>query len=489
MTTVVDYTSRDFDSLKQSLLDYAAQNFSSWTPSSEGDFGTLMLELLAYVGDVTSYYIDRAQNEAYLPSASQASSVLQIAQLLGYTPGTGQPATGTVTFVANALTSTSATPAITIPAGTQVATDYVAAVDGPVIFETDSDAVVVVGNSVTVNVTEGQTWSGEQVGVSSGLPAQEYQIKRPRVYVDSVEVTVAGATWREVAHLLDADPDDQVFETYNDNKGYTWVRFGDGLNGAVPSIGLNIDVTYRTGYGAAGNVAAGAVVTMVSKTPSGVSVQKSSSTSGLSTSSAMTGGADPESIDSIRDNAPKTFFSQQRAVTLQDFINFATGVPGVAKANAVADYFSSVTIYVVGPDGGAPTQALLDSVASTVQSKALAGVSVQVGAPTSVPVNVGATGSEVAIEVWHNYSRSEVQYAVEQAIKARLSFTNVGLGDKITVADLYQVVMNVDGVRYADIPLMARSDSAQSGTADIQFQAWEYPTPGNVIVTSTGGIG
>jgi hypothetical protein len=49
--------------------------------------------------------------------------------------------------------------------------------------------------------------------------------------------------------------------------------------------------------------------------------------------------------------------------------------------------------------------------------------------------------------------------------------------------------MGVNGVRYAAIPLMARQDAAQSGTADIQFQAFEYPVAGNIIVTSTGGIG
>ena len=49
--------------------------------------------------------------------------------------------------------------------------------------------------------------------------------------------------------------------------------------------------------------------------------------------------------------------------------------------------------------------------------------------------------------------------------------------------------MEVEGVRYVDIPLIARADAVQSGTADIQLLPWEFPTAGEIVVTSTGGIG
>jgi hypothetical protein len=495
VSAVVDYTSRDFDSIKDALLTYAQTAFPDWVPGSEGDFGVLLVELLAYVGDINSYYIDRAQNEAYLPTATQTNSILNIAQLLGYVPGTGAPSKGQVTFVASAKTTAPGAPSITIPAGTQVASDLIPAIDGPVVFETDAPVVLTPGQTVTANVTEGQTQVDPltgapiQISESSGLPEQSYRIPKPKVYVETVRVFVAGVEWRGVSHLLDADANDSVFETYNDPNGYTWVRFGDGLNGAVPGVGLPVSVIYRTGYGATGNLDAGKITTVYSTNVPGIAIQKSSATSGLTTSSATTGGADPETPDQIRNNAPKAFFTQQRAVTLDDFKNFAVGVPGVSKACAVADYFSSVTVYIIGPDGNSPNQTLLDNTSQALNEKALAGVSVNVAAPTGVAVNVGSSGTPVTIDVWPTYSRTDVQYQVEQAIKAVLSFTSIDLGMRLTASDFYRAIMSVDGVRYAAIPLMARSDAAQTGTADIQFQAFEFPKVGTVVVTSTGGIG
>lgn len=501
MSTIpVDYTSRDFDSYKAALLAYAATAFPDWVPGSEGDFGVLLVELLSYVGDVNSYYIDRAQNEAYLATATQLSSVLNIAQLLGYTPGTGTPATGTVTFVASSLINTSGAPAISIPAGTQLATAYVPSIDGQIIFETQATVSLTPGSTVSVGVIEGTTQVDPNTGGpialnnSTGLPDQNYMIPKPRVYVDTVEVFVGGtdstSEWRSVTHLLDADSTDQVFSTYNDASGYTWIQFGDGLNGAIPGVGLTIYVTYRTGYGSLGNLTAGAITSVVSTSPSGIALQKSTSTSGLSTSTATSGGADPDTIDQIRNNAPKTFFTQKRAVTQDDFENLALAVPGVAKANAVADYFSSVTVYVLGPDGNPANATLLDSVFNAISPQALIGVSVNTAAPTGVAVNLGATGgSEIAITVWDQYNRLAVQNQVQTALAALLSFTNIDLGMRLTVSDVYAAIMAVPGVRYVSIPLMARADAAQSGTADIQFQPFEYPTAGNIVLTSTGGIG
>jgi hypothetical protein len=235
VSPVVDYTSRDFDSLKESMLQYAQTAFPGWVPGSEGDFGVLLVELLAYVGDVNSYYIDRAQNEAYLETATQKSSILNIANLLGYVPGQANPAKGFVTFVASDTSIHAGAPAILVPAGFQLATDYIAEIDGQIIYETDQEFSLTPGQtSGAIPVTEGQTQvdplTGNPIslGDSTGYPVQEFKIPKPRVYDDTVQVFVSGDPWRKVTHLMDGDSNDQVFQTYTDADGFTWVRFGDG---------------------------------------------------------------------------------------------------------------------------------------------------------------------------------------------------------------------------------------------------------------------
>jgi uncharacterized phage protein gp47/JayE len=204
----------------------------------------------------------------------------------------------------------------------------------------------------------------------------------------------------------------------------------------------------------------------------------------------MTGGADPETNDQIRSNAPRIFRTQDRCVTLNDFSDLALTVPGIVRANAVAATYTSVTVYVIGADGGQPSTNVLNTVLSTLQAKALAGVTVTVAGPSVVAVNIGTSGTPVTVECWPRYSRASVLYDVQQALKNMLGFSSVDFGMRLTLSDFYKTLLAVDGVRYVDIPMVARADAAQTGTADVVFRAWEIPKVGDITnITMTGGIG
>lgn len=495
----IDYTSRDYEGFRTALLEYAKVAFPEWQPSSEGDFGVLMLELLAYVGDVNAYYIDRAQNEAYLSTASQRDSLLRIASLLGYKVGTGTPAKGTVIFQSD---SASETKEVLIPAGTRLVSEYLPEIDGSLIFETDSLAVLPAAAAGAVSVTpgiavtEGETQrdpiTGEPIIVASstGLPFQEYLLPHNNVYQDTVRVFVDAQEWRVVEHLLDHNPEDFVVEVTVSGDNRVGLRFGDNINGTIPSNGLSIKATYRTGYGAIGNLGEGKVISMFDSVP-GVVIQPSATTSGASTSSTMSGGANPETNEEIRKNAPKTFLTQNRAVTLKDFENLATSVTGVAKAAAVSQYYSSVTVYLIGSGGTAVPTSVADVVRDRLQSQALAGVTVSVATPVIVPVNFGIDEETnmISVTTFNTYANSVVKSAVEQAVRNLLAFQNTDLGQRFTVSDVYREIMAVEGVRSAQIPVMYREGADPTGSLDIQCQPWEYPVIGNLFVTVTGGIG
>lgn len=96
---VLDYTSRDYKSIRSMLVGLAKGYMPDWTTVGEtGDFGTLLLELYAYAGDVMNYYIDRVASEAFLGTAVRRQSVLYIADMLGYQPMGRRAATVPVTF-------------------------------------------------------------------------------------------------------------------------------------------------------------------------------------------------------------------------------------------------------------------------------------------------------------------------------------------------------------------------------------------------------
>jgi predicted phage baseplate assembly protein len=447
-----------------------------------------MVELFSYLGDNLSYYGDRLQQESFLPTATQRMSLLQISDLLGYRPSNGVPASGTVTFQ-----TSNPGPAVTVPAGTQVVTDYVDTIDSPITYETNIDVTVPKnGGTATVAVTQGVTRTQVNIGTSNGLPVQEFRLPdvpviggTVRVYVDDVSTLTE---WTYIDYIVDADPSDRVFSTYLDDAGATWVRFGDNINGAIPTTNLTLYATYRVGGGTLGNVNAGVVSAIADSALPGVTFAQDAS--GNAISSAMTGGADPETNDQIRANAPRIFRTQDRCVTLADFSDLALTTPGIVRANSIASTYTSISVFVIGSDGGTPSAATLQNVQSTLQSKALAGTTVTVSGPTTVKVNVGNASNPVVVECWPRYSRASVLYDVQQALKTMLSFANVDFGMRMTLSDFYKTLLDVDGVRYVSIPLIARADAAQTGTADIVMRAWEIPTVGNIAnITMTGGIG
>jgi len=68
-----------------------------------------------------------------------------------------------------------------------------------------------------------------------------------------IRVKVNGRLWKQVKRFVQSGPTDRhyIIET-NGNK--TTVVFGDGVHGAIPPSGSNVEATYRTGSGTAGEV-------------------------------------------------------------------------------------------------------------------------------------------------------------------------------------------------------------------------------------------
>ena len=173
---ILDYTARDFDTLRSMLVGLGKGLFPEWKTIGEAnDFGTLLLEEYAYMGDILNFYIDRVASEAFLGTAQRRQSVLYIAEQQGYSPIGQRAAVVSLTF-----TLSNNYPGelneLTIPQGTKVYTtaDATTATTS-VYFETDSSLILDAGQSGEVSATEGQTVV-TSINVSAGVPNQTFQI-------------------------------------------------------------------------------------------------------------------------------------------------------------------------------------------------------------------------------------------------------------------------------------------------------------------------
>jgi len=81
----IDYLSRDFESIRQDLLDYTRRYYpDTFKDFSDASFGALMVDTVAYIGDMLSFYLDYQANESFLATATEYNNVLKHGRALGY---------------------------------------------------------------------------------------------------------------------------------------------------------------------------------------------------------------------------------------------------------------------------------------------------------------------------------------------------------------------------------------------------------------------
>jgi len=130
----VDYTDKDFDSLRARLIALLQSVFPDWSDFSVASFGNLLLEMYAFVGDVVTFYLDNQARESRLVTATQRKNVIALARMLGYKLHGAQAATAEVTFTLARPPSAD----VVLPAGTVVRTQEVTE---PVRFQLLSESV------------------------------------------------------------------------------------------------------------------------------------------------------------------------------------------------------------------------------------------------------------------------------------------------------------------------------------------------------------
>lgn len=469
----VDYTSKDYASIRDDMLGQITDVFPEWTNRDPADFGIVLIELFAYMGDILSYYIDRSANEAFMTTASQRDSVLYLARLLGYNPSTVVASTVTLTF-SNSTAST-----IEVPAGTQIATSASTTGGTQIIFETDAAVTVpakvgTVNGTITVTATQGQTVTEELAPTSTGEINQTRELTYSPLIQNSIDIVAGASPFTEVAYLIDYNNYDPVFVVQTRADGVSFVVFGDGISGRIPATGATITATYRIGGGTIGNVGAGLIKSIIKSSAA------LSSFSGLTVTNLTpaTGGVEEESTDSIRVNGPASLRALNRAVSLADYSALCVAA-GVAKANAVADVYTSVTVYVAPSAGELGVTSISGTTPSSeftnttvplltnyLVGKAPANTTITFQPPTYVPVSIVAT-----ITTLPQYKNSLVSTAVNAAVAELLAFDNVFFQDKLTLNDVMSTITSVEGVAYVQVEKLVRAQTGYDFTYTITNKA------------------
>ena len=319
----IDYTNKDYDSLRRELLRRIPQLTDRWTDFSPSDLGVVLLELFCGIGDMLAYYLDAQAAEAFLPTARQRHNVIQLCRLISYRLDGPVAATTVLRFTLAAPLDED----LPLPAGTAASALLE---DGEVEFETVEEAVLSRG-TLKVEVGARQGLRKEEVFSATGQPHASISLAGTDIAQDSIRLSVQQQTWSEVAHFQDSGRDDGHFQVDTDGLDRTRVFFGDGVRGALPAAGAPIRVEFLETLGAAGNLQAHLVTSMLSP------IRHQGEPVPLSVTNPVpaTGGSERERLEHARRQAPAEVRSLWRALTKDDYQALAEGYPGVAKAQVL----------------------------------------------------------------------------------------------------------------------------------------------------------
>lgn len=489
-----DYASRDYDTIKADLLSRANRVLPEWTNRDSSDFGMLLVDLWAYMGDVLHYYVDRAANEHYLVTATQRESVLAIANLLDYTPSGRTSANGSLTLANTNSEDYDVAPYTQFVARADNVTYQVYTRYGGVI----SGGSVSAPGSGSIDVLEGTIVVGETLtNLSSGTGGQSYILSNDNVVTNSIEVVVyetnsSPIRYTRIGRMANAKAGDRVFSVNVTPDNETEIIFGSGISGFPPPANSKIEATYAYSSGANGNLPSNSIVDFKSSTPSGLSILSNTS---------FTGGADQESLASLRTSVPSVIASQDRAVTSRDFVNTALRVDGVSKAAVSytagesgtngsvtvyphplisdSEFLSSTSASVAVPE------AIQEAVVAEIAPKAMIGVNVY----ASASVGWELLNLEIDVNVSDRFVQSWVESDVNEALDSLFSFDRVAFGQTVNIGQIYRTVLNVRGVSYAEIQAFYKaSDGSASTQTSISIDPLKLPKKGDFEITMNGGV-
>ena len=323
--------------------------------------------------------------------------------------------------------------------------------------------------STTVNANVGLATHGQSVSEilgsgNSSTPNQTFTLKQsPLTFVQSatptgrastLKVPVNGAAWTEVPSLYDRSSSAAVYATLNQADGSTKLLFGDGVEGALLPTGQNnVQASYRAGSGSAGNVAAGALSTLMDR-PLGVS--------GVTNPEAAGGGQDPQSIGDIRTNAPQTVLTLGRAVSITDYQNFAATFAGISKAHAL--WISNgpgrgVFLTIAGVGGAEVSQNAIATLVSSLHSfgNPLIPIAVQ-------PYVESLFSFSANLVIDPTYDAPTVQAQAQQTSVRRLSsFAARSFGQGVSTDEIAALIQGVPGVVATNVTGLTRGLSSQGG--------------------------
>ena len=312
----------DFEDIKVALKEYlrAQSDFTDY--DFEGSALATLVDTLAYNTYYTAFNTNMVVNELFIDSATLRDNVVAIAKQLGYRPKSATSPTAYVSFTVNYTNPTSDTELL-LKKGTGFITNYDNNIYNYVVLD-DFKAQVANDTAIFTNVPvkEGTSLTNTFT-IDASQKSQRFVLDNQNIDTNTIRVKVfpGGGSFSEpyliADNILGVDGNSKVFFLDEIEDERYEILVGDGVLGKKLDDGTRFEVSYLTTSGSESNGVRTFIFSGVLENPDGVT--PNSYTTTINSTVASSGGEEIESIDKIKYTAPKSYGTQERAVTAQDY--------------------------------------------------------------------------------------------------------------------------------------------------------------------------
>ena len=375
MATKLEISQLDFEGIKNNLKTFLSQQDEFTDYDFEGSGMNVLLDVLAYNTHYLGYNANMLANEMYLDSADQRSSVVSLAKQVGYTPRSAVSSTAKIDVLVNNGTGAS----ITMSRGTKFTTT----VDGTSYsFVNNADVSISPVDGVykfsNLDIYEG-TYLNYKYTANTSDTDQRFIIPNDDVDTTTLTVKVQESssdsttnTYTLASGITGLNSTSKVYFLQEVENGRFEVYFGDGVLGQAIADGNIVILDYITCNLDEPN---GATTFTLSGTVGGFSNVT------ITTLNNAAGGDSPETIKSIKYNAPRDYTSQDRAVTADDYKVLVKSLYANAQSvqvyggeDAATPDYGKVYISIKAKSGSNLTEVTKTSIVQSLKSYAVASV-------------------------------------------------------------------------------------------------------------------
>tara|TARA_B100000427_G_scaffold17013_1_gene13252 strand:+ start:416 stop:2536 length:2121 start_codon:yes stop_codon:yes gene_type:complete len=337
-------TSLDFFEIKESIRSYLRTRKEFTDYDFEGASASYLIDILAYNTYYTAFNANMALNEAFLETATVRDNIVRIAKQLNYTPRSIKAPRACVKMIAQTsigLNGTTFPEFATLSKGDVFVADndfdsYTFALTQDIQVPVDSgtglatfdNVLVYQGNLLTYNYTVDYTKKQDYI-----IPDENVDTGLLTVDISPTEQSSETDTYSPSGNVTNADGTSRIYyleET--DDMRYRLV-FGDGSIGRKLIDGEYIRITYVSTDGVEANGAKG--FNFIGTVRDSDLRVVNPNNIALTTKDAAQDGENRETSLSVKFRAPRSYATQNRAVTENDFEHIVSEIyPQAASVTA-----------------------------------------------------------------------------------------------------------------------------------------------------------